>query len=140
MTANEADQTRQRTHRARPVGIKVLVAVNAVTALILLVMFPQYSGGRALLYLCVGILHAVLGVGLYFQTNWARVLMIIYALFQVAGMGLWSLIGLMTLLAVPVSTEKAEFLVLSAVAIPFLLWSALYLLGQLRKAPPSQSG
>ena len=119
---------------ARPAGIKVLVAVNALAALTLLVMFPQYTGGRALLYLCVGLLHGLLGIGLYFQANWARVLMIVYALFQVAGMGLWSLIGLMTLVAQPLSTEKAQFLILAAVAIPFLSWSAIYLLGQLRRA------
>jgi hypothetical protein len=124
---------------ARPAGIKVLVAVNALVALALLVMFPQYSGGRALLYLCVGLLHGLLAAGLYFRSNWACVLMIVYALFQVAGMGLWSLIGLMTLVAEPLSTEKAQFLALAAIAIPFLSWSAFYLLGQLRKAggPPA---
>jgi sulfite exporter TauE/SafE len=123
---------------SRPVGIKVLVAVNALAALTLLIMFPQYTGGRALLYLCVGILHGVLGIGLFLQANWARVLMIVYALFQVAGMSLWALIGLMTLVAQPLSAEKAQFLVLAAVAIPFLSWSVFYLLGQLRRAadPP----
>lgn len=124
----------------RSTGIKVLVAVNALAALILLVMFPQYSGGRALLYLCVGILHAVLSLGLFLRHNWASILMIIYALFQVAGMALWSLIGLMTLVAAPLTAEKAQFLALSAVAIPFLAWSVLYLLRQLRNSPSSDSG
>jgi len=121
-------------------GIKVLIAVNALVALALLIMFPQYTGGRALLYLCVGLLHGVLGIGLYFQTNWARVLMIVYALFQIAGMSLWSVIGLMTLVAQPLSTEKAQFLALAVVAIPFLAWSVFYLLGQLRRAPDSSTG
>jgi hypothetical protein len=121
----------------RPSGIKVLVGVNAITAIALLIMFPQYSGARALLYLFIGLLHAVLAAGLYFQSNWARVLMIVYALFQVAGMSLWALIGLMTLVAQPLSTEKAQFLVLAAVAIPFLAWSVFYLLGQLRGAANS---
>ncbi len=124
----------------RPAGIRVLIAVNALVAVALLIMFPQYTGGRALLYLCMGLLHGVLGIGLYLQTNWGRVLMIVYALFQVAGMSLWSLIGLMTLVAQPLSTEKAQFLVLAAVAIPFLSWSVFYLLGQLRRAADLSSG
>ncbi len=130
MTASGASPNTPKT--GRPSGIKVLVAVNAITAIALLIMFPQYSGARALLYLFIGLLHAVLAAGLYFQSNWARVLMIVYALFQVAGMSLWALIGLMTLVAQPLSTEKAQFLGLAAVAIPFLAWSVFYLLGQLR--------
>jgi len=129
-------QVMQRANRAT--GIKILVTVNALTAIALLVMFPQYSGGRALLYLCFGILHGVLAFGLFFRFNWASVVMIAYALFQVAGMGLWSLIGLMTLVAEPLTAEKAQFFGLSAVAIPFLVWSALYLLGQLRKPTASE--
>ncbi len=116
----------------RPTGIKVLVVVNALVALALLAMFPQYSGGRALLYLCVGILHGVLAFGMFQRYTWASIIMIIYALFQIAGMGLWSLIGLMTLVAEPLSEEKLQFLLLSAVAIPFLAWAAIYLLSRLR--------
>ena len=140
--AENAREQHQHNHPAngRPTGIKVLVAVNALTALSLLIMFPQYSGGRALLYLCVGLLHGLLGAGLYFQANWARVLMIVYALFQVAGMSLWSLIGLMTLVAQPLSTDKAQFLALAAVTIPFLTWSVLYLLAQLRGSAENKSG
>lgn len=139
--ANSAPQSGADIRKTgRPAGMKVLVAVNALAALALLIMVPQYTGGRALLYLCVGLLHGLLGVGLYLQSNWARVLMIVYALFQVAGMGLWSLIGLMTLVAQPLSSEKAQFLVLAAIAIPFLSWSAFYLLGQLRRAADSPPG
>ena len=122
-------------HRASwPVGIKVLMVVNALVALTLLAMFPQYTGGRALLYLCAGILHGVLALGLYLRQGWASIVMIAYALFQVAGMGLWALIGLMTLAVEPLSDEKARFLILAAVAIPFMSWTVVYLLGQLRRS------
>lgn len=123
----------------RPTGMKVLIAANALVALVLLAMFPQYTGGRALLYLCTGILHSVLALGLYLRQGWASIVMIAYALFQIAGMGLWALIGLMTLAAEPLSKEKAQFLILAAVVIPFLSWTVVYLLRQLRKAPGSES-
>ena len=124
------NQATQQTNR--PTGIKVLVAVNALAALALLAMFPQYTGGRALLYLSVGILHTVLALGLFRSYAWASIVMIVYALFQVAGMAIWSLIGIMTLVAEPITPEKAQFLVFAALAIPFLVWAALYLLRQLR--------
>ena len=133
---------------ARPTGIKVLIVVNALVALTLLALislislfpqFPQYTGGRALLYLCAGILHSVLALGLYLRKGWASIVMIAYALFQIAGMGLWSLIGLMTLAVEPLSEDKARFLILAAVTIPFLTWTVVYLLRQLQKAPASES-
>ena len=115
----------------RPRGIVVLIAVNAVVAIILLAMTPQYAGGRALLYLCVGLLHGVLALGLYLRYGWARIVMIIYAVFQSAGMALWSLIGLMTLIAEPLDRTKATFLMLSVVTVPFLIWAIIYLLRQI---------
>jgi hypothetical protein len=115
-----------------PKGTKVLVVVNALAALALLAMFPQYSGGRALLYLCVGSLHGLLAFGLFQRYGWASVVMIVYGLFQVAGIALWSLIGLMTLVAEPLTPAKAQFLLFAAVAIPFLAWSVIYLLRQLK--------
>ena len=130
--------TMRRTNK--PTGIKILVVVNALTAIALLIMSPQYAGGRALLYLCFGILHGVLAFGLFYRLNWASVVMIAYALFQMCGMGLWSLIGLMTLVAEPLTAGKAQFFALSAIAIPFLAWSALYLLRQLRIDPKSEHG
>jgi len=133
---NSNDRQAKRTQH-RPTGIKVLITVNAIAALVLLAMFPQYTGGRALLYLCTGILHGVLAFGLFSRYGWASVVMIAYALFQAVGMGLWSLIGLMTLVAEPLTEEKARFLMLAAVAIPFLAWSALYLLRQLRNTSSS---
>lgn len=129
-----SDNNRAAKPTNRPTGIKVLIAVNALAALALLVMSTQYSGGRALLYLGVGILHAVLAFGLLRSYTWASVVMIIYALFQVAGMGVWSLIGLMTLVAEPLTPATAQFLVFAALAIPFLVWAALYLLKKLRSA------
>ena len=126
--------------RTRPAGIKILIVVNALTAVVLLVMSPQYAGGRALLYLCFGVLHGVLAFGLFYRFNWASVVMIAYALFQMCGMGLWSLIGLITLVAEPLTPAKAQFFGLSAVAIPFLAWSALYLLRRLRTDPQSEHG
>ena len=116
----------------RPRGLMVLVTVNAVAAIILLIMSPLYPGGRGLLYLCAGILHAVLALGLFRAYNWARVIMIIYALFQAVGMSLWSLIGLMTLAVQPMTAAKAGFLGFALVAVPFLVWSVVYLLRQLR--------
>lgn len=113
---------------SRPLGIKILIAVNFAAAAVLLLMVPHYSGGRALLYLCVGLLHGLLGIGLYLRQNWARIVMIVYALFQSVGMALWSLIGLMTLMAEPLDADKAAFLAFSAVAIPFLFWAGIYLL------------
>ena len=120
-----------------PAGIKVLIVVNALVALVLLAMFPQYTGGRALLYLCAGILHATLALGLYLRQGWAVIVMVAYALFQIAGMGLWALIGLMTLAVEPLSEEKARFLILAAVAIPFLGWAVVYLLRRLRESASS---
>lgn len=83
------------------------------------------------MYLCVGLLHVVLAVGLYLRYGWARIAMIIYAVFQSAGMALWSLIGLMTLIAEPLDRAKATFLMLSAIAVPFLIWAIIYLLRQI---------
>ena len=136
----DTNGTHVRRQAGRPTGIKVLIAVNAITALVLLIMFPQYTGGRALLYLCAGILHSFLAIGLFLRYGWATIVMIAYALFQIAGMGLWSLIGLMTLIAEPLTADKARFLILSAVAIPFLIWAALYLLQQLRNSSPGKTG
>ncbi|MGD2139654.1 MAG: hypothetical protein PVH25_04600 [Burkholderiales bacterium] len=129
-------QTEARS--GHPVGMKVLIAVNALAALVLLIMAPQYSGGRALLYLCAGLLHGVLAAGLFFDFGWASIVMIAYALFQVAGMSLWSLIGIMTLAIEPLSQAKAQFLILAAAAIPFLAWSAMYLLRHVRNRPASK--
>ena len=61
----EAGDCQSAQTQGRPTGIKVLVAVNALAAIALLAMFPQYSGGRALLYLGAGILHGVLAFGLF---------------------------------------------------------------------------
>ena len=133
MTETQSPDSKQATQpTSRPTGIKVLIAVNALAAILLLAMFPQYSGGRALLYLCVGILHGVLAFGLFQRYGWASIVMIVYALFQAAGMALWSLIGIMTLVAEPLTPAKAQFLLFAAVAIPFLAWAAIYLLKQLR--------
>jgi hypothetical protein len=129
----ESGEIKPRT--GRPTGIKVLIAVNALTALFLLVMFPQYTGGRALLYLCAGILHTLLALGLYLRQGWASIVMVAYALFQVVGMVLWALIGLMTLAIEPLSEEKTQFLILAAVIVPFLIWTIFYLLRYLRNAP-----
>ncbi len=118
--------------RDRPGGLNVLVVVNAIAALVLLCMFPFYSGGRSLLYLCAGLIHATLAFGLARDYGWARVTMIAYALFQVAGLGSWSLVGMMTLVAEPLSPEKARFLGFSAIAVPFLIWAAIYLLRRIR--------
>ena len=135
MTATQSAGDKQTTQPTnRRTGIKVIIAVNALAAIVLIAMFPQYSGGRALLYLCVGILHGVLAFGLFRRYGWASVVMIVYALFQVAGMALWSLIGIMTLVAEPLTPPKAQFLLFAAVAIPFLSWAAIYLLKQLRSS------
>jgi len=135
MTATQSPDGKQATQpTSRPTGIKILITVNALAAVVLLAMFPQYSGGRALLYLCVGILHGVLAFGLFQRYGWASIVMIVYALFQVAGMTLWSLIGIMTLVAEPLTPAKAQFLLFAAFAIPFLSWAAIYLLKQLRSS------
>lgn len=112
----------------KPTGIKVLIAVNAIAAVVLLAMFPFYGGGRSLMYLCAGLIHTALAVGLARDYGWARVTMIGYALFQAAGLGSWSLIGIMTLVAEPLSPDKAWFLGFAAIAVPFLVWAAIYLL------------
>lgn len=125
---------------SRPTGIRVLIAVNSLAAVVLLVMFTQYTGGRALLYLCTGVLHSALALGLFLRQGWASIVMIAYALFQIAGMGLWALISLMTLAAEPMTEGKAQFLILAAVVIPFLGWTVVYLLRQLRNASASESG
>ena len=123
--------------RKRPTGLKVLIAANAIAAVALLAMFPFYSGGRGLMYLITGIVHTGLAFGLARDYGWARITTIAYALFQIAGLGSWSLIGLMTLIAEPLSTDKAWFLGFSAVAVPFLLWTVIYLLRAIN--PPSSS-
>lgn len=115
--------------------MKILIAVNAIAALAMLIMFPFYSGGRSLLYLCAGLVHAGLSFGLMRNYGWARVTMIGYALFQVAGLGSWSLIGIMTLIAEPMTIEKTQFLIFSAIAIPFLIWAAIYLLREMQREP-----
>lgn len=139
MTGQNTRVTKAKPRASWPIGIRLLIVVNALVALTLLLMFPQYSGGRALLYLCAGILHAGLALGLYLRQGWASIVMIAYALFQIAGMGLWALIGLMTLAVEPLSEEKARFLILAAVAIPFLSWAVVYLLSQLRKSTSTTS-
>ena len=120
-------------HGKRALGIRILIIANACAALAMLAMAPQYSGGRSLLYLCVGLMHGLLAAGIFFRYNWARVVTVVYALFQAAGMALWSLIGLLTLMAEPLDRDKAAFLLLSALIIPFLVWSVVYLLRQMTR-------
>ena len=139
MPSDNANSTGALPQRPdRPTGLRILVTVNALTAIALLLMFPQYTGGRALLYLCAGLLHGVLAFGLFHRYNWARIVMIVYALLQAAGMSLWSLIGLMTLMIEPLGRDKAQFLALAAVAIPFLVWTIVYLLRQMRDESQSR--
>ena len=116
----------------RPFGIRLLTTANILATLCLLVMAAGLTGGKLILYLCVAGLHLILATGIFMQLRWAYVLTITYSLFQGVGMSLWCLIGILTLMGEPATQEKIGFFVLSALAVPFLGWSIIYLIKRLR--------
>ena len=116
----------------RPIGIRLLTIANALATLCLLVLAIDLNGGKLILYLCVAILHLLLAFGIFIQQRWAYVLNIIYAFFQAVGMSLWCLIGTLTLMEDSVTQDKIKFFILSAIVVPFFIWTILYLLKRLK--------
>lgn len=47
-------------------------------------------------------------------------------------MSLWCLIGTLTLMEDPVTQDKIKFFILSAIVVPFLVWTIVYLLNRLK--------
>ncbi|MDC1311796.1 hypothetical protein N8Z26_05010 [Burkholderiales bacterium] len=116
----------------RPFGIKLLTTANILATICLLFVAIGLTGGKLILYLCVAGLHLILATGIFMQLRWAYVLTITYSLFQAAGMSLWCLIGVLTLMGEPATQDKLGFFVLSAITVPFLGWSMVYLIKRLR--------
>ena len=76
----------------------------------------------------VGTIHVALAIGLWRMKNWARILMICYALFQFTGLSIGTMITLAFVQADGLAPDAARFLLLAAVGLPLLLWALIYLL------------
>ena len=116
----------------KPIGIRLLTTANTLATLSLLILAVGLTGGKLILFLFVAALHLLFAIGTFMQQRWAYVLTIIYALFQGVGMSLWCLIGTLTLMEDPVTQDKIKFFILSAIVVPFLVWTIVYLLNRLK--------
>jgi hypothetical protein len=112
----------------RNAAIWVLVIANVLAAIGLLVSWPWQSGLRGMFFFVFGLLHIVLAAGLWRLQNWARILMIAYALFQLTGLGIWTLITLAMVQMDGSTPESTRLFLLAGVALPLLLWAVIYLL------------
>ena len=127
----------------RNAAIWVLVLGNAAAAIGLLGSWPWQTGLRGLFFFMFGLLHIVLAVGLWGLHNWARVLMIAYALFQLAGLTIWTMISIAMVEMDGWTPEARHTVALAAVALPLLLWALIYLLrpaGQARFSSERREG
>lgn len=114
---------------AKPnLAVWIMVAANAAAAIGLLAAWPWQSGLRGMLFLIVGMVHVVLTVGLWRMKNWARILMICYALFQFAGLSIATVVTLALVQEDGLTPGARLELVLAGVVLPLLLWAAIYLL------------
>lgn len=119
----------------RNAAIWVLVAGNAIAAVGLLASWPWQDGLRGFFFFTFGLLHIGLAVGLWKVQNWARVLMIAYALFQLVGLGIWTLITLAMVDVDGMTPDAARLFVLAGIALPLLAWALVYLLRPSGQAP-----
>jgi hypothetical protein len=110
------------------IAIWVMVVANALAAIGLLAAWPWQSGVRGMLFFIVGTIHVALAIGLWRMKNWARILMICYALFQFTGLSIGTMITLAFVQADGFTPDSARFLLLAAVGLPLLLWALIYLL------------
>jgi hypothetical protein len=114
----------------RPFALWFLVGVNAVAAIVLFIASPlQNSGNRGLAFAILAAAHTVLAAGLAWRRNWARVLMLIYAVFQFAGLTIGVVVAAAFVQADGWTPYHAMLFVVAAVVLPLLLWATLYLLG-----------
>ena len=117
----------------RSKSFNVIILANLVAAIVIVLLSIDLQGGKLILYACVAVLHILLAIGIGSRKRWAYVLMIIYGLFQAVGMSLWSLIGLLTLMGEPLTSEKSIFFGISAVVVPFLVWVIRFLIKTLKQ-------
>ncbi len=111
-----------------PAGVLVLVAANVAGAVFFAIACPGETGGRAIACTALVLVHATLAFGLYHTYNWARVIMLIYALFQIAGLATAAVVALLMLQAKPFTAWTGVMFGLALVLIPFLSWACTYLM------------
>jgi hypothetical protein len=109
-------------------AIWIMVVANAFAAIGLLAAWPWQTGVRGMLFFMLGIVHIVLAAGLWRMKNWARILMVCYALFQFAGLSIGTMITLALVQADGLTAGATRFLALAAAGLPLLLWALIYLL------------
>lgn len=111
-----------------PIPLLIIVAANIAAMIFFLIVFPSQSGGPAIACLGLVLLHALIAGGLLLRMNWARGLMLAYALFQIAAVATAAVVAVLSLQLKPFTTWTATQLILAAVLIPFLWWASAYLM------------
>ena len=114
--------------RNLPKSLLIIVAANIAALVFFLVVYPSQSGGPAMACLGLVLLHALIAGGLLWRMNWARGLMLAYALFQIAAVATAAVVAVLSLQLKPFSIWTATQLILAAVLIPFLWWTSAYLM------------
>lgn len=120
--------------RNLPKSLLIIVAANVAAMVFFIIAFPTQSGGPAIACIGLVILHALIAVGLLWRMNWARGLMIAYALFQIAAVATAAVVAILSLQLKPFTTWTATQLILAAVLIPFLWWASAYLMRDTTRA------
>lgn len=126
--------------RNLPKPLLVIVAANVAALAFFLAVFPSQSGGPAIACLGLVLLHALIAGGLLWRMNWARGLMLAYALFQIAAVATAAVVAVLSLQLKPFTTWTATQLILAAVLIPFLWWTSAYLMRESTRVLFAQPG
>jgi hypothetical protein len=114
--------------RDLPKPLLLIIAANCVAMLFFLGVYPFEEGGRAIACLGLVLLHALIAGGLLFRQNWARGLMLVYSLFQIAALATSAVVAILSLQLKPFTAWTATQLMLAAVLVPFLAWCGHWLL------------
>ena len=117
-----------------PRALLVIAAVNFAAALFFLAALPAQDGGRVIACIGLVVVHLLIGGGLLLRMNWARALMLVYALFQIAALATAAVVAILSLQLKPFTAWTATILVLTLVLIPFLVWGSRYLLRETTRA------
>jgi hypothetical protein len=114
--------------RNLPRPLLLIAGANGVAMLFFLGAFPFEEGGRAIACLGLVLLHGLLSAGLLLRQNWARGLMLVYSLFQIAALATSAVVAILSLQLKPFTAWTATQLILAAVLVPFLGWCSAWLL------------
>lgn len=115
-------------NRMLPKPLLVIATANIAAALICLGVLPSQGGARAAGTLALAMLYGVIAGGLLWRRNWARGLMLAWALFQIGALATGSAVEVLMLQMKPFSAWTALLWIISLVLIPFLWWASVWLL------------